>query len=140
MQKGFTLNALAVVDPEIAGERARTGDLDGAIELSRAAIDDMFQRGAMFLRGFATTLLVESLVARGTNGDLLDAQAAIDRLAEVPTDPGFVLDELPLLRLRALLAHAKGDDTAYRDYRDRYRDMARSLEFDGHIAWAKAMP
>ncbi len=100
----------------------------------------MFERGAMFLRGFATTVLVESLVSRGTDGDLLDTQAAIDRLAEVPTDPGFVLHELPLLRLRALLARAKGDDTAYRDYRDRYRAMAESLGFAGHMKWAEAMP
>ena len=26
------------------------------------------------------------------------------------------------------------------DYRDRYRDMAKSLGFEGHIAWAEAMP
>jgi hypothetical protein len=45
-----------------------------------------------------------------------------------------------LLRLRALLARARGDDTTYRDYRDRYRDMATSLGFEGHIAWAEAMP
>ena len=32
-----------------------------------------------------------------------------------------------LLRLRALLAHAHGDETGYRDYRDRYRAMATSL-------------
>jgi hypothetical protein len=29
---------------------------------------------------------------------------------------------------------APGDDTGYRDYRDRYRDMATSLGFEGHIA------
>ena len=38
-----------------------------------------------------------------------------------------------------LLARAHGDDTAYRDYRDRYRDMARTLGFEGHIAWAEAI-
>jgi hypothetical protein len=139
LQKGFTLNALAVVDPEIAGERARTGDLDGAIELSQAAIDDMFERGAMFLRGFATTVLVESLLARGAVGDLLEAQAAIDRLAEVPIEPGFVLHEVPLLRLRALLAHAHRDAIAYRDHRDRYRAMVTSLGFEGHMKWAREM-
>ena len=41
--------------------------------------------------------------------------------------------EITLLRLRALLARAHGDDTAYRDYRDRYRAMATSLGFEGHI-------
>jgi adenylate cyclase len=44
-----------------------------------------------------------------------------------------------LLRLRALLARAHGDDTAYRDYRDRYRSMATSLGYEGHIDWAEAM-
>jgi len=64
----------------------------------------------------------------------------IDRLAAIPTDPGFVLHDITLLRLRALLARARGDETAYRDYRDRYRDMARTLGYEGHIAWAEAMP
>jgi hypothetical protein len=39
-----------------------------------------------------------------------------------------------------LLARAHGDDTAYRDYRDRYRDMARTLGYEGHMQWAEAMP
>jgi hypothetical protein len=45
-----------------------------------------------------------------------------------------------LLRLQALLARARGDDTGYRDYRDRYRAMANSLGDEGHMAWAEAMP
>ena len=40
----------------------------------------------------------------------------------------------------ALLARVQGDEARYRDYRDRYRDMARTLGFEGHIAWAEAMP
>jgi hypothetical protein len=44
------------------------------------------------------------------------------------------------LRLRALLARAHDDATAYAHFRDRYRDMATSLGFEGHIAWAEAMP
>jgi hypothetical protein len=44
------------------------------------------------------------------------------------------------LRLRALLARVHGDATAYTHFRDRYRDMARTLGFEGHIAWAEAMP
>jgi len=140
LKAGFTMNALAIVDPEIAREKARNGDLDGAIELSRAAIDDMFDRGAMFLRGVATTVLVESLLHRGADGDLLEAQAVIDRLAAVPSDPRFVLHELPLLRLRALLARARGDQATYCDFRDRYREMATSLGFEGHMQLATAMP
>ena len=36
------------------------------------------------------------------------------RLAAVPTDPGVVLNDIWLLRLRALLARAHGDEAAYR--------------------------
>jgi hypothetical protein len=38
------------------------------------------------------------------------------------------------------LARARGDEAAYRDFRDSYRDMAKTLGFEGHIAWAEAMP
>jgi hypothetical protein len=33
-----------------------------------------------------------------------------------------------------------GYAAAYRDYRDRYRAMATSLGFEGHMKWAEAMP
>ena len=45
-----------------------------------------------------------------------------------------------LLRMRALLARARGEDSTYRDSRDRYRAMATSLGFEGHMKWAEAMP
>jgi adenylate cyclase len=57
----------------------------------------------------------------------------------VPTDPGFVLHEIVLLRLQALLARAKGDDADYREFRDRYRKMANELGFEGHMAMANAI-
>ena len=86
-----------------------------------------------------TALLVEALLDRGTEGDVAEAQSAIDRAANLPADEGLVLRDIRLLRLRALLARARGDDAAYRDLADRYRAMAESLGFEGHIAWAKAM-
>jgi adenylate cyclase len=52
---------------------------------------------------------------------------------------GFTPHEIALLRLRALLAQTHCDPTAYRNYRDRYRERARSLGFEGHIAMAEAM-
>jgi hypothetical protein len=76
---------------------------------------------------------------RGAENDVAEAEAAIERLAAAPADEGLVMRDIWLLRLRALLARAHGDDARYREYRDRYRDMARSLGFDGHIAWAEAM-
>ncbi|HXO11511.1 MAG TPA: hypothetical protein VN871_04015, partial [Mycobacterium sp.] len=62
-----------------------------------------------------------------------------ERLATVPVEPGFVLYDITLLRLRALLAGARGDDAGYRDLTDRYRAMATSLGFEGHIAMASTM-
>jgi adenylate cyclase len=76
----------------------------------------------------------------GWLADREEAQAAIDRLATLPTEPGFVLHDIWLLRLRALLARTRGDEATYRDFRDRYRAMAKSLGFEGHIKWAEAMP
>ena len=87
-----------------------------------------------------TAVLVEALLKRAGDGDQDDARRAIDTLAAVPTDPGFVLNELPLLCMRALLAQAAGDMTAYGEYRDRYRNRATELGFEGHIAMAEAMP
>jgi hypothetical protein len=69
-----------------------------------------------------------------------EADAAIERLAAAPADEGVVLRDIWLLRLRALLARAHGDEAGYQEFRDRYRDMARSLGFEGHMKWAEAMP
>ena len=77
---------------------------------------------------------------RGAENDVAEAKAAIERLAAAPADEGLVMRDIWLLRLRALLAQAHGDEARYSEYRDRYRDMARTLEFEGHIAWAEAMP
>jgi class 3 adenylate cyclase len=129
-----------MADIRIAELTAEAGEVQGAIESARSIVDRLFENGEMFLRGVATAALVESLLRRGSGTDVQEAAAAIERLAAVPTDPGFVLNEIPLLRLRALLAQAHGDDTAYRDYRDRYRAMATSLGFEGHMQWAEAMP
>jgi adenylate cyclase len=82
---------------------------------------------------------VESLLQRDAAGDLEKAQAVIDRLAAVPTDPRFVLHEIPLLRLRALVARQRGDHVAYRQWVDRYRVKATACGFKGHMAMAEAM-
>jgi hypothetical protein len=83
---------------------------------------------------------VDTLLDRGAEGDVREAEAAIDRLAAGPAGDGLVFREIMLLRLCALLARAHGDDKEYRDYRDRYRVMATSLRFEGHMKWAEAMP
>ena len=107
----------------------------------RAAADHLFREGHLLLWGVpATGVLVETLLDHGTESDVAGAEAAIERLAAAPADDGLVARDIWLLRLRALLARTQGDDTAYRDHCDRYRTMATSLGFEGHMKWAEAMP
>ena len=114
----------------------------------RAAADHQFREGRLLGWSIPTTgVLVETLLDRRAESDLVEAEAAIERLAEAaierlaaPTDDGSPVREVWLLRLRALLARAHGDAAAYAHLRDRYRDMAKTLGFEGHIEWAEAMP
>jgi hypothetical protein len=124
----------------VARERARRGERDAAIPVMRKAADELHQAGRLAYGPSCTGALVETLLERGAEGDLAEAQEAIDRLANLRADQGWALRDILLLRLRALLSKAHGDDVAYRDYRDRYRAMAESLGFEGHIAMAEAMP
>jgi hypothetical protein len=141
VSQGYLLSNLPIVDVYSASERARRGDRNNAIPVIRAAADHLFHKGQLLQWGIpATGVLVETLLDRGTESDVGEAEAAVERLAAAPTDDGLALRDILLLRLRALLARARGDTAAYTDLRDRYRDMAKTLGFEGHIAWAEAMP
>jgi adenylate cyclase len=126
-------------DIEVARERARSGDLDGAIDLATTVLAEQFDTGEMIFRGPATTVLVEALLSRGSAADIKDVELAIDRLAAVPTEPGFVLHELPVLRLRALLARARGDGPGHQQFLERMRAKASEADFEGYLAQAEAM-
>jgi hypothetical protein len=133
----YNLLELPIVEVYLAREGARRGDRDKAIPLMRGVVDHMFHDGRLQMWGIpATGVLVETLLNRNGDGDLDEAESAIARLAAARTDEGLVLREVSLLRLHALL----GDDASYREYRDRYRALATSLGFEGHMAWAEAMP
>jgi hypothetical protein len=125
----------------LARERARRGDRDAAIPLMRTTTNQLFREGRLVTWGIpAMGVLVETLLDRGAESDVVEADAAIERLAAASTDDSLAVRDIWLLRLRALLAWAHGDAAAYTDFRDRYRDMGRTLGFEGHIAWAEAMP
>jgi hypothetical protein len=68
------------------------------------------------------------------------AQSAINRLADARMDDGLVVRDVTLLRLRTLLARARGDETAYCDYRDRHSSLATLLRCERYMKWAEAMP
>jgi class 3 adenylate cyclase len=122
-----------------ARARARRGDRDAAIAVMRKAVDELDQEGRLGYRVWGTGALVETLLERGAEGDLAEAQETFDWLANLSTDDGSAIREITLLRLRALLSRARGDDVAYQDLVSRYRAMAKSLGFEGHIAWTEAM-
>ncbi len=139
IQQRYLLSELPVLDVNLARDQARSGDRDGAIPVLRKSVDDMATRGQVGYYIPATGDLVETLLDRDGDGDVAEAEAAIARLASTPADGSAILD-VWLLRLRALLARAHGDDAGYRDLRDRYRALSTSLGFERHIDWAEAMP
>jgi class 3 adenylate cyclase len=141
VRREYLLSQLSVVEVYVARERVRRGDRDAAIPLMLATVDHQFRKGLLLGWGLpATGALVETLLDRGSDGDVAEAEAAIERLAAAPAEEALVMCDIWLLRLRALLARAHGDAAAYAQFRDRYCDMAKTLGFEGHIAWAEAMP
>ena len=138
--QGQHLADLPIGEVYAARERARRGDRDEAIPLIRAVVDHLVRQGQPLSWGTpATGVLVETLLDRGGDGDVAEAEAAVERLADAPADDGLVMREIWLLRLHALLARARDDEAGYRDYRERYRAMAKSLGFEGHMQWAEEL-
>nr|WP_308213308.1 AAA family ATPase [Mycolicibacter longobardus] len=138
-QGRFSLSELRVADTWTGLALGRRGDHDQAIPLVRGALDNSFAAGQLGYCTTATGVLGTLLVERGHSGDLDEAQGVIDRLAAAPLPDDFVLRDLTLLRLRALLAQARGDAGGYRGFADRYRELAAELGFEGHLAAAEAM-
>jgi hypothetical protein len=137
-KRQFFATELPMIDIYLARERAREGDDDGAIPIMRASIDAIFANGQFGYGIFCTSVLVEALLDRAADGDVAEAEAATARLANA-TIQDLAVCEVALLRLRALLARARGDDTAYRQLSARYQAMAINLGFEGHTALARTM-
>jgi hypothetical protein len=125
LHEHWTLSEVPMIEAYTAWEQARRGDVDGAIPAMRAAVDDLFNAGQFAWSIPPTGMFVETLLARGGEADMQEAQTAIERLAAAPMD---VVDrEIWLLRLRALLAGARGDELAHRDLLQQHRAMATKL-------------
>ncbi len=129
---------LAVTKLLASRERVRRGDYDTPIPLMRQVVDELCDAGRIPLGVWGVGLLAEALVARGADADLSEAQLEIERLANLRGEHAAAMLEITILRLQALLAGARGD-VSYGDLAGRYRAMAESLGFDGHIDWARDM-
>jgi adenylate cyclase len=139
VREKLTVTLRRLTDLEFARAKLRSGELDGAIALARQVLEEQFATDETIFRGPATAVLGEALLHRGTESDIDEAQKAVDRLAAVPTEPGFVLHELPLLRLRALLARNSGNKLGYQQFLARFREKALAADFEGYLAQADAM-
>jgi adenylate cyclase len=139
VREKLTVTLRRLTDIEFARWQLRSGELDGAIALARQVLDEQFATGETIFRGPATAVLGEALLHRATESDIEEAQKAVDRLTGVPTEPGFVLHELPLLRLRALFARNSGDKLGYQQFLTRFRKKALAADFEGYLAQADAM-
>ena len=123
----------------IAREQARFGDRDNALPVMLEAVDELYQAQRLGWVVGAANALTETLLEGGTSDDLVRAEDEIDRLARLLSGQNSAIADVTLLRLRALLARARGDDVAHRNLAGRHRAMAESLGFEGHLAWADAM-
>lgn len=139
-QRDRAVFLIPVTDVWVGRETARCGNHDAGIAAMREAVDELHRAGNLFYGIWASSVLVETLLERGASGDLADAEQELHRLAGLRSDQGSAMREITLLRLHALVAGARGAHAHYLSLRERYRDMAKTLGFEGHIAWAEAMP
>jgi class 3 adenylate cyclase/ABC-type transport system involved in cytochrome c biogenesis ATPase subunit len=139
MHEQSRLYLVPMAEVSAARGRAMRGDRDGAIPILRRAVTDVLEAQQLTNGFIATIALVDVLLARGTEDDVAEAEGAIARVERLLPDEGLVLRDISLLGLRTLILRARGNDVAYRESVTRYRSMAKSLGFDGHIAMAEAM-
>ncbi len=130
------------IDILVAGSAgAGSADDGAAISVIRTATHELQKAGR--LRGgygiVGTGIFAEALLERGGESDLAEAQEAIDRLADLAAEQHWAMLDVMLLRLRALFARARGNDTDHRHLAVRYCEMAQSHGYEGHIAWAEEM-
>lgn len=135
----FYRSVLPTADLYAGWALAKLGDVDGSIPLMRGALDKLYETAQLAWGVTGSGIFVETLLDRATDANAREAEAVVQRLARTSVDDTPVRD-IWLLRSRALLAGARGDANAYRDFRDRYRDMARALGYEVHIDRAEAMP
>ena len=135
LEHRYVLVAAWCADLDAAAEMNRVGDHDAAVALSRNVLQQLLRTGENVNPGWATTVLVESLLQRGREADLEEAQSLVARLAAMPTDPHYAYRDVPLLRLNALLARARGDVSGYRNLTRQYRAKLWPAALTGMSAW-----
>ena len=133
------LATATMADVRIVELTAQGGEVQARSKV-RGASSISSSRTARSLRAVLRPLHWWSLCYVGDGTPTCGSTAAIERLAAVPTDPGFVLHEMPLRRMRALLARAHADKGRLSPLSGSLSDDGHQLGFEGHMQWAEAMP
>ena len=140
VRERYALNSVPILNVYAARESVDHGDVNGGVEQLRATCDDMVETGNIGNLDLATVALVETLLARGSADDIAEAEVAVERLGASLGEAVWVSRAVSGMRLRALIARARGDAPAYQQLKARYRQVSTELGFEGHMAWAAAMP
>ncbi|MGE5694609.1 MAG: ATP-binding protein, partial [Candidatus Sericytochromatia bacterium] len=129
----FYRSHIPLIDVWIGHALAGQGDHEGALPLLRAGVAQLFDEGQFGYCDAATRFLVYELLFDGTDVQVREAEAAVERLAAVHVLEGLAIHEIALLELHAHLARRRGDPLSYRKLRDAYLDRATALGFEGHV-------
>ena len=130
LHERFYRSELPAFDFVAALEMARRGDRDGAIPVMRKAVNDLFQTGLLACGATGTAGLVESLLDRGTEGDVAEAQER-DRPCGEPAGRR----RFGAARHHAAAAARPAGPRPRR--RCRLPRLSRSLPCDGDVAWLR---
>jgi adenylate cyclase len=139
LEQRYALNTTAPLLLWQAIRLTAVGELDSAVEKAQIAVEESFSEDNLMNADVVIASLVEALIPRRAARDLDRATAAIERLAAAKPGQRWAIRDIYVLRLRALLADANGDDVAYREFRDRYRAMAHQHGYEGHLRYAEEM-
>jgi adenylate cyclase len=137
IKERFALNVVPLFDTYLALELAQQGEKDMAIQQWRAIAEEMHCAGRLSNIDLPFVFMAEQMLSRG---EYDEAASEIERLESVAADREWDSREITALRLRVLLAQARGDESLYPRLRDQYREMANDLGFEGHMAWADTLP
>jgi class 3 adenylate cyclase len=122
----------------VAKEKARLGTIDTVKPVMRQAVELLLTGRRIGYCVFGAATYVEALLEYGDEHDWVEARDIIERLVSLRGENDSAVLHITILRLRTLLARARGEE-GFLDLAGRYRTMAESLGFDGHIAWAEAL-
>jgi adenylate cyclase len=136
IKETYALNMLPVIDSYLALERAEFGEVDDAVRRWGAIVDEMESDGRLSNIDIPLMFMVEQLLELG---ECDRAEHELKRLESLADDREWDSRAIGALRLRVLLTRARGDETEYRELRERYRAMADQLGFEAHMAWAQQM-